>query len=350
MSGKSAGPSISAVLIVAVLLLASVAAAVAVWAIRPYGESGSGLPDSFSYRVDDYASVAPDLLRWQEVLAIPLTLERAQNLAVGPDDRVYVVGDRALVWFNSDGKPAGRIELDAEPRAVAVAADGHATRGHGYLAFADHVEVYRPDGSRVAVWPKFGENALLSAIVLGENEIFLADAGRRVVLRCDREGNILGEIGRRDDAKGIDGVVIYSPYFDLAVGADGLLRMVNPGRHRIEYYTMDGRLEQPLTWGRAGAGIDGFSGCCNPVSIAVLSDGRMVTAEKGLPRVKVYDGEGQLLSVVAGPHDLLPPGAAIDETRAGLRSRPPMVAADSRDRVLILDSAAKAVRIFKEKP
>lgn len=350
MNGKTAMPPASTLLIGGVILFAVMAAAVAVWAIRPHGESGSGLPDAFTYRVDEYTTVDPSLLRWRQVLSIPIALKESWNLAVDDKDRAYVVGDSTLLWFNSDGSLTGRIELDAEPRSLAVAGEGREMAGLLYIAFEKHVEVYQPDGTRVASWKPLGGKALLTAIVLGENEAFLADAGRRVVLRYDLQGKILGEIGRRDEERGILGFFIPSPYFALFLGEDGLLRVVNPGRHCIEYYTPEGRLEQPLTWGRAGAGIDGFSGCCNPASIALLSDGRTVTSEKGIPRVKVYAEQGCLDSVVAGPSDLVPPAAAIEETRTEYRLRAPMVAVDSRDRVLVLDPATNSVRIFQEKP
>lgn len=349
MNRKTPAAPMVTLLIGAVILIAMAVAAVAVWAIRPHGESGSGLPDAFTYRVDEYTTVDPSLLRWQQVLSIPIELKQPWNLAVDHEDRVYAVGDSALLRFNADGSSAGRIELDAEPRSLAVAGTSHAMPGQLYIAFEKHVDVVAPDGARVASWEPLEGKALLTAIVLGEKEVFLADAGRRVVLRCDLQGRVLGEIGRRDEDRGIPGFFIPSPYFDLALGDDGLLRVVNPGRHSIEYYTPEGRLEQPLTWGRAGAGIDGFSGCCNPASIALLSDGRTVTAEKGILRVKVYAEQGRLESVVAGPSDLVPAAVAIEETRTEYRLRAPMVAVDSRDRVLVLDPATNAIRIFEEK-
>ena len=67
------------------------------------------------------------------------------------------------------------------------------------------------------------------------------------------------------------------------MASDGLLRVVNPGRHRIEAYTFDGDLE--FSWGKVSVGIEGFCGCCNPVNFAILSDGSFITCEKGLTRV-----------------------------------------------------------------
>jgi hypothetical protein len=56
-----------------------------------------------------------------------------------------------------------------------------------------------------------------------------------------------------------------SACLDVEIAPDGLLRVNNPGRHRVETYTFDGDLE--LFWGRPSAAIDGFCGCCNPVNL-----------------------------------------------------------------------------------
>jgi hypothetical protein len=57
-------------------------------------------------------------------------------------------------------------------------------------------------------------------------------------------------------------------------------------------------------WGKGGREIGQFLGCCNPTDFAIFPDGRFVTAEKGVPRVKVYSKEGEFINVVAGPDSL----------------------------------------------
>ena len=130
----------------------------------------------------------------------------------------------------------------------------------------------------------------------------------------------------------------------LRLHPDGLLRINNTGRHRIEAYTVDGDFE--LAWGEATAAIHGFCGCCNPIALALLPDGRTVTCEKGLPRVKVYRADGTFESVVAGSESFAEnlrqcpnPG---DCTRGGLD-----VAVDSRGRILVLDRVTGEVRTLQ---
>ena len=317
-------------------------AAVALLLTDPWGEDGSG----FDY--DPNKTVDPALIHYRETAQIALAIAAPRALTVTEDDRIFVAGDRTVTEYDADGKPALTIRLEAEPQCLAVGGAEHAFPGRIYVGLTDRVATFDAAGKPVAVWEPLGEKAVLTAIATAENDVYLADAGRRVVLRCDAGGNVQGEIGRRDPEQGIQGFVIPSPYFDLLMGSDGLLRVVNPGAHRIETYTPDGHFESPLVWGRPSMAIDGFCGCCNPINIAVLPDGRFVTAEKGVPRVKVYSDEGEFQSVVAGPAVLLPTPTAAEETRSPHKMQTVDVATDSRGRVLVLDPATRQVRVFEE--
>ena len=112
--------------------------------------------------------------------------------------------------------------------------------------------------------------------------------------------------------------------------------MVNPGRQRVEAYTTDGDYESPLTWGTPGAALNQFAGCCNPTYLAQLPDGRFVTAEKGLPRVKLWTMSGEFVTLIASAEQFKGPSAI-----AGL-------ATDGDGRVYVLDAAGESIRVFGE--
>jgi hypothetical protein len=124
---------------------------------------------------------------------------------------------------------------------------------------------------------------------------------------------------------------------------DGLLRVVNPGRHLIEAYTPIG--DREWVWGKTSLKVDGFSGCCNPVSLAVLPDGGFVTCEKGLPRMKVYDADGGFAGVVAGPDEL----GSTDSQAGSCKMQSFDAAVDSDGRVYVLDTLNNVIRIFEKK-
>ncbi len=276
-------------------------------------------------------SITPAMLDYHQTAAYPITLKGPRALAVDADDEIYVGGDRAVVRYSRVGQELSQIRLEGEPRCLAVGNAEHVVPGRIYVGMEDHLEVFAPQGRRIAVWKTLGDKAVLTSAIALEQEVWAADAGNRIVWRYDTLGKLLGRVGQASAARHVPGFLITSHYFDLAAGSDGLVYVVNPRLLRVEGYTRDGDLE--TSWGKGSSAVADFFGCCNPAHLAVLPDGRFLTAEKGIPRVKVYSREGKFETVVAGPPQL-------SETPGDL-------AADHRGRVLVLDARAATVRVFE---
>jgi len=333
---------LAGLLIGVVVVLAIGAGLAAVLMLDSSGGRGNRLPEDFDYDLTKYHNIDPALVGYRQTKEIPLAVQEARAIATGPQDRIYVAADMAIVRCDAGGVTGDRIAMRQRPTCLAVAAGGRI-----YIGAGDHVEVHRDGASHR--WQALGDRAVLTCITPGENEVFVADAGNKVVWRFDTSGKLLGEIGRRDEQRSVPGFVIPSPYFDCLIGSDGLLRIANPGRHQVAIFTTGGRYEWPLNWGRPTLKIDGFCGCCNPVALALLPDGRIVTAEKGIPRVKVYGQLGKFECVVAGPDLLAPTATSTTETRGPLKLKVVDLAADSQGRILVLDPGAKLIRVFEPK-
>jgi glucose/arabinose dehydrogenase len=99
-------------------------------------------------------------------------------------------------------------------------------------------------------------------------------------------------------------------------------------------------------WGSAGSQLADFFGCCNPAHLAMLPDGRFVTSEKGIPRVKIYSSQGKFESVVAGPEQLTVHSLQVVDPREDADKRVFDIAADSQGRVLVLDPQNRSVRVY----
>ena len=75
-------------------------------------------------------------------------------------------------------------------------------------------------------------------------------------------------------------------------------------RHRVARFDDAGELL--TSWGsRERTGLRGFGSCCNPMNVAFGPNGSVYTSESNSGRIKQYDSEGQLLSLV-GKVDLVP--------------------------------------------
>ena len=306
--------------------------------------AAAGQPGNpFAYDLGGLTQTDPKLIQYEEVGRFRSPRAEARRIAFGPDGRLYLAAGNYVSVLDDTGALVSEIALSGPARCAAVAKDGSV-----YVSLRDHVEVFDTRGQRRAVWDAPGKRTWFSGLAVGENDVYAADAGSRVLVRYDRSGKLAGRIGEKNPARHIPGFVIPSPYFDVEVHRDGLLRVTNPGRHRVEAYTVEGDLE--LSWGRASAAIDGFCGCCNPVNLAVLPAGGIVTCEKGLPRVKVYSVDGRFESVVAGT-EAFPENARAgaskdvsDGVANGLDA-----AVDARGRVYILDMMTAEIRIMTAK-
>jgi hypothetical protein len=293
----------------------------------------------FAYDVSRFSKTDPKLLAWEEVSRRTCPVKGALRLALSPDDCLHIAaGDQLLRWGPEGVRPP--LTLGAPVRCAAIAADGTL-----FVGLVDRIAVFDASGKRQPDWPVPGPKTWLTGLAVTEKELFAADSGQRLVWRFDRSGKTLARIGVKDTDRGVPGIVLPSPFLDVRLHPDGLLRLNNTGRHRIEAYTLDGDFEH--AWGEASAAISGFSGCCNPIAFAHLPDGRTVTCEKGLPRVKVYR-DGLLESVVAGTEsfaeNLRQCSNPSDCTRGGLDA-----AVDSRGRIHLLDRVTSEVRVLQPK-
>ena len=303
----------------------------------------SGQNNPFAYDLSRLSQTDPKLVRYEETGRFRCPHAEPRRVAVGPGDALFVAAGNYVTALGAGGASGLEIALSGSARCVAVAKDGTI-----YAGLRDHVEVFDAKGQRRATWETPGGKPWFTGLAVGENDVFAADAGNRVLFRFDRSGKLVRRLGEKNKERGVPGFIVPSPYLDVELGPDGLLHVNNPGRHRVEAYTFDGDFEGG--WGKPTAAIDGFCGCCNPIGLAALPEGRIVTCEKGLPRVKVYGAQGEFDSVVAGT-DAFPENAKVgagetrgDSTLAGLDA-----AADSQGRIYILDFVTGDIRVMKRK-
>lgn len=326
-------------ILIAVVMAAAVGAII--WAVVRYddtGRRGSGLSEDYNYDTAELAKVDPRLVAYRPAGQFPVGMEHAASLAVDAGGRIWVANEALIRVFSPEGQVVLERMLPGEHKPITCLS---IQANRLYAAYTDKVYTAAIDVDDEAVWPTdFGKNVHITSVAADGEEVFLADWGNRQIIRCDAKGKVLGVIGKRDEAAGVPGFVVPSPYFDIAIDPNGNLRVADTGRHRIETYNRDGRYLE--SWGQPSGKIEDFLGCCNPCHFALMADGRFVTAEKGLPRVKIYDSAGRFECVVA------PPSAFADRNRNQGQSWP-VVAVAPAGAIIVLDPAAGVVMTFVKK-
>lgn len=289
---------------------------------------GENSVNPYEYNMDPFSKIDTALIMFNESRDLALSFAEPAGLSIF-DGQIFVVGDQKLQIIEPSGKLVKEIALDQKPTSV------FATAENIFVGFRKSLAVLNHDGLKIAEWNSFSDSTVITSIAAKSGIVFVADAGKRIIRKFNLQGKPAGIIEGKSGNDQIHGFIIPSPYFDLAFNGEGELWVVNPGKHSLENYTVEGQLR---TWWQASSiKIDGFSGCCNPAHFAFLPDGSFVTSEKGVVRIKTYKPSGEFSNVVAAP------------SKFNENSHAPDLAADQQGNIYALDLDKKMIRLFVKK-
>ncbi|PKP21142.1 MAG: hypothetical protein CVU05_07485 [Bacteroidetes bacterium HGW-Bacteroidetes-21] len=315
-------------LIISILIFAIVA--IIVFMVHDLFFSNLEQEKPYELKTDGLNTYDSTLVLYDEVEPIQVNMDEVRGIAMDNEDNLCVTGSLTIV-YEKNGKEKLKFSHDSVAQCVAISDSGEI-----FLGMHGRIEVWSFKGKLLRVWDTENSSSVFFGIVVDENSVYVSDAKEKVVLHYDLNGELINKIAGEDSSKGIPAIIIRSAYFDIALGRDNEIWVVNPGMHQLEAFDKNGQLKS--TWGEySNEDVKYFCGCCNPTHIALLPDGKFVTSEKAIPRVKIYSQMGEFVGFVAGP-DLF------NEGTKGLD-----LAVDSENRIFVLDPERKQVRVFEKK-
>ena len=252
--------------------------------------------------------------------------ESLLDVAVGGSDEVVALGDGHVRVFTAGGEAVRQWRAGSGAECLTVGQDGRV-----YVAGAGRVEVFERDGRRIGGFT-FGDAAKppnVSAIAVRGPDILVADASARIVRRFDASGRQVNLIGDQGKTKTF---MLPNGRLDVTVDMAGVVRATDTGRHQVTAWALDGT---PIgKFGKFGMQDPAdFVGCCNPMNLAITPDGKVVTSEKMVARVKVFEPDGRLLAVIGTEH--------FDPMCTQIH-----LAVDSAGRILAADPVRRRIQVF----
>jgi hypothetical protein len=290
-------------------------------------KAGKNIENPYKLDLDQYRKADSTTILYHEAITFPVNADSLKGIAVS-GQQILVVTEKFLLMFDYSGRELSRSALPDTANCIAPVTDGKI-----WIGMRHAVASFSMEGKLLSKWKNFDDRSVITSLAVSGDKVYVADAGNRIVYQCNANGDVRSYYGEKNEQKGIPGYILPSPYFDLAVDDSGFLWVANTGRHSLENYNHDGSLR--TSWGKASVKMDGFFGCCNPAQFALLADNSFVTAEKGIPRIKLYDQHGVLKGLVASPQMFENGWYAPD------------LAVDAGQRILALDLDRKQVRIFE---
>ncbi len=283
-------------------------------------------PDNpYQYSVDEFKSVDESLISHKELRRIDVENPVAFTYQNG---KLFLLSGNQLQVITAEGRELLVKPLEPNPRNINV--DNHERIT---IAYENYLVALDSGGNELHRSEILDENSLITSIAGSDNNLFVADAGRKQIWVLDEQLMVQDSFRGESGVSEVHGFILPSMHFHLAINAEKELWVTNPGMHMLQNYSFNGRLRGH--WGQTSFGIEGFSGCCNPYFFASLPDGRFVTSEKGIIRVKIHKESGELESVVA-PDELFPGG-----------EKAPAIAVDEEDNIWLLDFDKKMLRLFR---
>jgi len=207
--------------------------------------------------------------------------------------RLYVAGKESISIYNFRGKQLSSFKIKANVRDIAI------SHKRLFVLYPAFIENYSLNGDSLNAWDACSELSDYSSFTITNDFVFVSDVGHKNICKYTREGHFVQFIESPDK------FITPSHFFDITHKNDTIY-CANPGRHRVESYSLNG--EFIAAFGHAGSDGGAFAGCCNPSYIHFDQQGRLLTSEKGNPRISHYAQSGgfkQILlnqSMLGGGH------------------------------------------------
>jgi len=234
--------------------------------------------------------VIPD--NWFVFNSLTVSEGKLHSIAVSENGDVFVGGEAFVSCYNTDLTKKWTLKTPAKIGAISVSGDTL------YAASLEIIYLISREGRLIGEWGPYEANSIITSVSAGKSRVAFADAGIKRIFILNKEGEVVTMIGQSDNR-----FIIPSPYFDVSLFSYDLLYVANTGNHRIETWTTTGKfLEQ---CGEPGSAPEYFCGCCNPAHFTVVPTG-IITAEKGINRIKIIDQHGKFIEYVSSKNSFTP--------------------------------------------
>ncbi len=243
-----------------------------------------------STKTEVQAPAIPD--SWFIFASIPVTEGKLISVTADEDRQIFAGGESFVSCYSEDLKKLWTLKMPVKITAMSVSGDTV------FAASTELIYLISRSGKLINEWGPYEANSIITSVSADKYHVAIADAGIKRVFVLNKKGEVVTMIGQSDNR-----FIIPSPYFDVALFSDDLLYIANTGNHRIETWTTGGKfLEQ---CGEPGTAPELFCGCCNPAHFTVVSNG-IITAEKGINRIKILDQHGKFIEYVSSKNSFVP--------------------------------------------
>ncbi|WP_321516107.1 DUF4369 domain-containing protein [Marinifilum fragile] len=142
-------------------------------------------------------------------------------------------------------------------------------------------QIFSKEGEAIGKYKLSGVHIASGSRVVDQHLIVSDCKLKKIQIHDRTSGELLKEI---DDMRSCCGIL------DFSVNHKKEIIVANLGAFRVQGFDYNGN--SLMAFGKRGKELSDFHGCCNPVSVATLTNGAIVTVEKDPTRIKIYSNKG----------------------------------------------------------
>lgn len=254
------------------------------------------------------------------------------GISVTPSDDLLVSGGSQILVFGPDGKEKSPIATGFPCGCIQAAQDGTI-----YVASGNSVKQIDATGKVLLEMSNPAIKGITGLTCTKDNTVVVGDASSRCFHKFAKDGKYAGTIGKPASGKKavMGGLRVCCGILDGTIDKDGDLLVAELGGFRVAKFDVSSG-KAGKSFGRCGDSPDEFCGCCNPVSVTVAPDGRFVTSEKQIPRLKIYNAAGTRVEGIAKLEGFNPSCGKID------------LAVGKNGKIYVLNEGSRQVEVFAE--
>ena len=226
--------------------------------------------------------------QWSTVEEFKVEAGRLTSVALTDSDDMICAGETFIAAYKSNFSLEWEIPMEETIWALDV------FRDTVFAASREKIYLFSLSGELLDEWGPYDDEAIITSISANRDFVAFSDAGNLLVYVVNKNGALKSIVGHPGNQ-----FIIPSAYFDVHLTMDDTLVIANTGKRNIEFRNVEGELLR--AFGEEGDEFDEFCGCCNPAHFAFTPDGNIVTAEKGINRIKLVKPDGILIEPVAQP-------------------------------------------------
>jgi hypothetical protein len=229
--------------------------------------------------------------QWQVSETYYCSLGSLKAVAVSNVGDLYLGGESFITCLTNNLSPKWSIMTDKPITALTV------SNKTIYASTQETIFLVSNEGLIIGEWGPYESNSMITSVSSNDDFVAFADASNKRIFVLKKDGELAYMIGQANHK-----FIIPSPYFDIFLSDYNILYAANTGKHRVEEWTLDGK--QINTFGVAGLAPDSFCGCCNPAHLTLYHN-NLVTAEKGINRIKILNNDGEFVESVSSKNQFI---------------------------------------------